>query len=62
VSKANLFCDLTKAFDSVNHNVLLSKLEFYGIVTYLHYEDTPSPTSGDVTEEQLFQATIAAVM
>jgi hypothetical protein len=32
-----IFCDLKKAFNSVNHKVLLSKLQFYGIRGKFHY-------------------------
>jgi len=31
-----IFCKVQKAFDCVNHNILISKLEFYGITGIMY--------------------------
>jgi len=48
-----LFCDLTKAFESVSHEIFILKLEFYGvqgsilnwIKSYLHTRKQKSYTA-----------------
>jgi hypothetical protein len=31
IKVGGIFCDIEKAFDCVNHDILLSTMEFYGI-------------------------------
>jgi len=52
-----IFCDLTEAFDCVSHNILLSKLEFYGITGRANnlIKSYLNDVSKSINKEQIFQ-------
>jgi len=57
LSIGGIFCDLEKAFDCVNHKILLTKLEFYGI-TGNHYKLYKSYLMGRYQRTMLYNENV----